>query len=198
MRNKLPALLALLGATALLAGCAAPEKVILLPQEDGAPSAIVVRSKAGERVLDQPYAVASVTARSLEVGTTDADAVRARYRPVLDALPVRARSYTLHFEFGKTQLTKESRALLDTILQEMQALPAPELIVIGHTDNVGADALNDKLSLERANSVLTLIRSKGIPLRDVSVVGRGERDPLVQSRPGVPEPRNRRVEIRVK
>lgn len=194
MRNKWVCLLA----SVLLAGCATPEKVILLPQEDGTPSAVVVRSKGGERVLDQPYAVASVTARSVELGATDEAAVRARYRPVMEALPERARSYTLNFEFGKTVLTKESRALLDTILKEMQDLPAPELIIIGHTDDVGADTVNDRLSLERANSVLATIKAKGIVLRDVSVVGRGERDPLVKGKPGVPEPRNRRVEIRVK
>jgi flagellar motor protein MotB len=58
--------------------------------------------------------------------------------------------------------------------------------------------VNDKFFLDRANSVLKLIQAKGIALRDVSVVGRGEREPLVAARKGVPEPRNRRVEIRVK
>ena len=182
-----------------LTGCAGPQgKIILLPQEDGTPSAVVVRAKAGERVLDQPYATASVGARSVELGSTTADEVHARYRPVMEALPVRARSYTLNYEFGKTALTKESRLLLDTILKDMQELPAPELIVIGHTDEVGSDATNDRLALERANSVLALIKAKGIALRDVSVVGRGKREPLVKGRPGIPESRNRRVEIRVK
>lgn len=185
---------------ALLYGCAtpAPERVTLLPQEDGTPSAVVVHSKDKEVVLEHPYTVAKVGAKRIETETTDAAAVAQRYRQVMEALPARARSYTLNFEFGKTQLTKESRTLLDDILRAMQDLPAPEMIIIGHTDNVGSDAINDKLSLERANSVLKLIKAKGITLRDVSVVGRGERDPLVPTKSGVAEPRNRRVEIRVK
>ncbi|MDX9707385.1 MAG: OmpA family protein [Azospira sp.] len=181
----------------LLVGCATPDRIVLLPQEDGTPSAIVVRSKGQEAVLDQPYAVASV-GRRIETGTTDATAVATRYRAVNEALPPHPRSYTLNFEFGRTQMTRESQALLDRILEEMQTLPAPEMVIIGHTDDVGRDAVNDELSLKRANSVLAAIKAKGITLRDVSVVGRGKREPLVPQKPGKPEPRNRRVEIRVK
>lgn len=192
-------LLACVAAGILLAACAGPqERVILLPQEDGAPSAVVVRAKDKEVVLDQPYTVAKVGDRRIETEKTDAAAVATRYRDVMEALPQRARSYTLYFEFGGTRLTPDSRTLLDRILSEMLGLPAPEMIIIGHTDDVGSDATNDKLSLDRANSVLKLIQAKGIALRDVSVVGRGERDPLVPHRKNVPEPRNRRVEIRVK
>lgn len=195
-RNSLYAVLL---AAALLAGCAGPpERIVLLPEENGATSALVVRARDKEVVLDQPYTVARVGDKRIETETTDAAAVATRYRDVMQALPLRARSYTLHFEFGKTQLTRESRTLLDRILSEMQELPAPEMIIIGHTDAIGSDEINDKLSLDRANSVLKLIQAKGIVLRDVSVVGRGEREPLVPTRPGVPEPRNRRVEIRVK
>lgn len=195
-RNSLYAVLL---AAALLAGCAGPpERIVLLPEENGATSALVVRARDKEVVLDQPYKVAKVGDKRIETETTDAAAVATRYRDVMQALPQRARSYTLNFEFGKTQLTKESRTLLDRILGEMQELPAPEMIIIGHTDAIGSDEINDKLSLDRANSVLKLIQAKGIVLRDVSVVGRGEREPLVTTRRGVPEPRNRRVEIRVK
>lgn len=184
----------------LLQGCAAPqpERVILLPQEDGSPSAVVVQSKSGSLLLEQPYAVAKVGDRRIEAESTDAAGVAQRYRAIMDALPARPRSYTLNFEFGKTQLTKESRALLDTILRELQQLPAAELVIIGHADDVGSDAINDQLSLERANSVLKLIRSTGITPYEISVVGRGKRELLVVGKRGVPEPRNRRVEIRVK
>jgi outer membrane protein OmpA-like peptidoglycan-associated protein len=191
--------LACFAVSLLLAACAGPqERVVLLPQEDGSSSAVVVRSKDKEVVLDRPYTVAKVGDRRIETEATDAAAVGKRYRDVIDALPQSAHSYTLNFEFGKTQLTKESIALLDDILREMQNLPAPEMIIIGHTDDVGDSSFNEKLSLDRANSVLKLIQAKGIVLRDVTVVGRGPRDPLVPSRKGVSEPRNRRVEIRVK
>ena len=183
----------------LLGACATPERVVLLPEADGQPSAVVVRArKGGDLVLDRPYAVASVKPGQITSEVTDEKTVSTRYKAVMEALPVRARSYTLNFEFGKAVLTAESRSLLDRILQEMGQLPAPEMIIVGHTDDVGTDAVNDKLSLERANSVLSQIKAKGIVPRDVTTVGRGKRDPLYPAKSGVQEPRNRRVEIRIK
>ncbi len=204
MKNKL----LLIGLAALLLqACASkpepviPEQFILLPQEDGSASAIVIESKDPSRhslVLDQPYTVAKLGGQRIETERTDAAGVAQRYRAVMEALPARPRSYTLYFEFGKTQLTKESLRLLEQILLEMRQLSAPELIVIGHTDDVGSDTLNDELSLRRANAVLSLLKSKGMSLRETSVVGRGKREPLVIGKKGVPEPKNRRVEIRIK
>lgn len=183
----------------LCSACATPERVVLLPEADGTPSAVVVRARqGGELVLDQPYAMARIERARVTAEASDAASVTKRYRAVIDALPVKARSYTLNFEFGKTQLTSESRNLLDRILLEMRELPAPEMILVGHTDDVGSDAANDRLSLERANQVLALIKARGIVLNDVTVVGRGKRDPLHSGKSGVPEPRNRRVEIRIK
>ncbi len=192
-------------ASVFLGACATPERVVLLPEADGSPSAVVVRSnkagkgdKGGDLRLDRPYAVASVKPGQLTAETTDEKSVNTRYKAVMEALPMRARSYTLNFEFGKAVLTSDSRSLLDKILQEMGQLPAPEMIIVGHTDDVGTDAVNDRLSLERANSVLSLIKAKGIVPRDVTTVGRGKRDPLTPAKSGTAEPRNRRVEIRIK
>lgn len=198
MRNSLLAFVACLP---LFYGCATPpqERIILLPQADGSQSAVVVTSKDKSLVLEQPYDVAKVGGeKRIEAEKTDAATVAQRYRDVTEALPPRPRSYTLNFVFGKSQLTRESQILLDSILREMEGMQAPEIIIIGHADDVGGDAVNDKLSEERANSVLKLIRAKGIAVREVSVVGRGKREPLVESKRGVPEPRNRRVEIRLK
>lgn len=195
--SKTVGLLALVGLW--LGACATPERVVLLPEADGQQSAVVVRAnKGGDLVLDRPYAVASVKSGQITPEVTDEKAVSTRYKAVIEALPMRARSYTLNFEFGKVALTSESRSLLDRILQEMGQLPAPEMIIVGHTDDVGSDAVNDKLSLERANSVLSLIKAKGIVPRDVTTVGRGKRDPLYPAKSGMQEPRNRRVEIRIK
>lgn len=186
-------------ASVLLYGCATPERVILLPEADGTQSAVIIHArKGGELVLDRPYVIANVTQSQIKSEMTDEKTVNTRYQAVIEALPVRARSYTLNFEFGNIQLTAESRTLLDKILQEMLQLPAPELILIGHADDVGTEAINDKLSLERANSVLRLIKAKGITPHDVTTVGRGKRDPLYPAKKGTQEPGNRRVEIHVK
>ncbi len=189
----IPALLA----AALLQACAS-ERIILLPQPDGTPSAVVVESKGRSVVLDQPYAVAEVSGRRIEKQVTDAASVEVRYKAVSEALPPRPRSFVLHYEFGTTKLTAQSRGRIDEMLDEIKRLPAPEIIIIGHTDQIGVDSVNDALSLKRAEAVAQLLKAKGIDPRSIETVGRGKREILVKGRPGVPEEKNRRVEIRIK
>lgn len=182
-----------------LAGCASPERFVLLPQEDGSKSAIVVRSKAGQEVtLDKPYATAAVSGSRVEQGTTDAASVKQRYQTLEDALPPKPRVYLLYFETGGDTLTPESVAKMDEILNDLKSIPAANLMVIGHTDKVGTDQVNDNISTLRANTVRTQLLTKGGNQLQVEAVGRGKRDPLVPTDDGVAEPRNRRVEIRLR
>ncbi|GAB1392015.1 hypothetical protein MASR1M60_01780 [Rhodocyclaceae bacterium] len=182
----------------LMQGCATPERIILLPQPDGAPSGVVVESQGRSVVLDQPYTVAEVSGRRIEKQVTDAASVEIRYKAVNEALPPRPRFYVLHYEFGTTRLTAQSQGRIGEILDEIRRLPAPEIIIIGHTDDVGTDRVNDALSLKRAEAVAQLLKARGIDPRSIETVGRGKRETLVKGRPGVPEEKNRRVEIRIK
>lgn len=181
-----------------LAACATPERIVLLPQADGSSSAVVVRSKAGEIVLDQPYAVAAVTERRIELEKTDAATVNKRYRSLADALPPRPRSYLLYFETGGNQLTPESATQLDDVARDLNAMPAAELLVIGHTDSVGSDQVNDEISAARADLVRTVLLDRAGNRLRIETVGRGKRDLLFPTGDGVAEPRNRVVEIRLR
>lgn len=178
------------------------ERITLLPQQDGAPSGIVVRSKTGATsVLDRPYSVATVTQNRIGSAQTDEAAVKTRYKELFDALPARPRSYMLFFNSGGTRLTPESEKFLPIIMRvliDLKEMPASELTVIGHADEVGTNALNDELSRQRAMSVVAILRAKGIDTTRASIVGRGSRDPLVPRQKRVSEERNRRVEIRWK
>ncbi|GAB2181244.1 hypothetical protein DLREEDagrD3_14670 [Denitratisoma sp. agr-D3] len=189
--------LLLLPAVALLAACAS-EKVVLLPDRDGKVGRIEVRTRGGATELSQAYAVAEVSSSGPRTSQSDGEAVQRRYGAVLEGLPSRPRRIELNFEFGSDRLTAQSRALVPDILKMLKDFPAPEVVVIGHTDSVGDTAYNDKLSLDRAQRIRELLVGAGIPRDVIQVVGRGEREPLVTGRPGVPEPRNRRVEIKLR
>jgi outer membrane protein OmpA-like peptidoglycan-associated protein len=76
--------------------------------------------------------------------------------------------------------------------------PAPEIAVIGHTDRVGSVQSNDALSLRRAQRIRDDMGKLGVPVDQIQVAGRGEREPLVATEDEVAEPRNRRVEISVR
>jgi len=88
--------------------------------------------------------------------------------------------------------------MVPVIRNDLSQFPAPEVVVTGHTDAVGGDAFNDKLSLDRANSVQDILVAAGISRDQIQTVGRGAHEPLVPTKPGVPEPRNRRVEIKLR
>ena len=71
-------------------------------------------------------------------------------------------------------------------------------MVIGHTDRLGQETFNDMLARKRAEMVASRLVSSGVPLERIEVAARGEREPLIPTADGVSEPRNRRVEIKVR
>lgn len=194
MIKPLPIALAVLA----LAGCAGRERIVLLPDADGKVGVIEVRTEGGATELREAYAVARVEGKRTTTEKTDAAAVAVRYGTVLEGLPARPQRLTLYFEFGSDRLTAASRALVPGIQSDLKRFAAPEVVVSGHTDAVGDPAYNDKLSLDRAHRARDILVAAGIPREQIQVVGRGAREPLVAARPGVPEPRNRRVEIKLR
>ena len=176
-----------------------PDRIVLLPQAGGVPSALVVRpAEGGEVVLSQPYATASVTRSRAEASIGNAEDVRARYKALYDAIPLQRRSYLVYFETGGDRLTPDSALRLDEILGEVAKLPAPEVLVVGHTDTLGTDRINDEISMQRASVIRMRLVERGIDPKRIEAVGRGKRELLVPTRDGVAESRNRRVEIQVR
>lgn len=175
------------------------EHIVLLPSQDGRASAVIVKSADGETLIDQPYLSAEIDAHGHITPTAnDAGTVRARYQSTLAAIPQRAAVFTLYFVTDSDTLVPESAARLQQIKQELAQRPAPEIIVIGHTDTVAKADYNDELSLKRADTVKHMLMEIGIAEGSISISGRGMRELLVPTGPGVDEPLNRRVEIRVR
>jgi len=194
--------------TFLLAACA-QDRVILLPQPDGSPSAVLFKSKqGGQAVLSQHYATVEnsrnylnellKTPVKLSTHVSDPAEVERRYKPLSDALPMRPKTFIVYFETGNDRLTPESEARLTETLASLKSLPAPELIITGHTDSVGSININDQISAKRAEIIRNYLIEQGIPPTRIEAIGRGKRQLLVPTADGVPEARNRRVEIRLK
>jgi outer membrane protein OmpA-like peptidoglycan-associated protein len=87
---------------------------------------------------------------------------------------------------------------MEKVFAELKRRPAPDIVVIGHTDTVGNLGYNDKLSLARAERMRELMIGLGIPPGRIQAAGRGKRELLVQTEDNTSEPRNRRVEISVR
>lgn len=175
------------------------DRVVLLPQADGKPSAVELATSAGQRLrLDQPYASAQLQGGAWLPATTDAAAVQARYGSLLALQPARPRSFVLPFEANTTRLGPAAEPVLAEVRAALAALPAAEMIVTGHTDSVGNAEANDRVSLARAEAVRELLIKAGVDGAMITVAGRGKRELLVPTADGVAEARNRRVEIKIR
>jgi outer membrane protein OmpA-like peptidoglycan-associated protein len=120
------------------------------------------------------------------------------FKEALDAQPMAPARFVLYFVEGGDTLTTESQREVDNVLGEIKKRPAPDLIVVGHTDRVGSVADNDRLALRRAEKVRSQLIAQGLSADNISASGRGEREPLVATADEVAEARNRRVEILVR
>jgi outer membrane protein OmpA-like peptidoglycan-associated protein len=186
---------------AVAAGCASvpADTVVLLPHADGTTGAVVMKQGKQEVVLDSAYA----SARSGDDGKPKAGreteaTVKKDFAAALAAKPPAPVSYTVYFLIGSDEFTDESKANLNLTLEEMVRRPSPEIAVIGHTDRLGSDQVNDALSLQRAQRVKDILIQRGVVAERISVAGRGERELLVPTADEIAEPRNRRVEITVR
>lgn len=190
----------LLCAALAAAGCAPlTERVILLPGQGDAPTgALSVKAAKGEVLLAEPYAQADVVGGQPQRLTSSAAAVQQAYGGLLAMQPPRPQAFTLRFETGGDRLTAESQPVLDQLLAALAANPAADLVITGHTDRVGSVELNDRLSLQRAQSVRDRLVAAGAAVHRIGVAGRGEREPAVATEDEVAEPRNRRVEIKLR
>lgn len=186
----------------LLAACSTPgTRVVLLPQADGKPSAVVVRAKDGEEVISQPYqrATAAVGAKGAPVvDQADAAKVQAENKPLFDMRPPLPQRYTVFFEVGGTTLTPASQQIMNEALAAALARSGGDIVVTGHTDTKGSGEQNDQLSRRRAQEVVQLFVERKFPANRIEAVGRGERDLAVPTADEVDEPLNRRVTIEVR
>ena len=215
-RARRPVMLALLLSLSLLSACSTqkavywpvcqPEAackpagtVVLLPQKNGAPSAVIVESASGTGLLSAPYQTAEANVQgSIQIAATTAEAVAKRYPWLLSLRPPEPQNLTVYFTSNKPHLTAESEAEIQTLLAFVAKWQGSEVTIVAHTDTKGSTALNDRLSLERAQTLRDRFIATGLRAELVDATGMGERDLAVLTADNVDEPRNRRAVISVR
>ncbi|WP_090047545.1 outer membrane protein OmpA [Limnohabitans sp. 2KL-27] len=101
------------------------------------------------------------------------------------------------FDFDKAVLKAEGKAKLDDLVGKVKGINLEVIIAVGHTDSVGADAYNQKLSVKRADAVKAYLVTKGIEKNRVYTEGKGEKQPVADNKTSAGRSKNRRVEIEV-
>ncbi|MAU17793.1 MAG: cell envelope biogenesis protein OmpA [Muricauda sp.] len=102
---------------------------------------------------------------------------------------------TILFDTGKSSIKAESTSVMVDIIQILNEYPNAKFTVEGHTDSVGSEKLNQKLSEERANSVRNFLIDKGIAADRLTAIGYGEAKPIATNNTRAGRAQNRRVEI---
>ena len=101
----------------------------------------------------------------------------------------------ISFAVGRADINPRLRPILDQFASGLNQQQNTEVRIVGHTDNTGSDELNNRLSLDRAQSVKDYLVSRGVRSNEVQVAGRGEREPVADNSTEAGRAKNRRVEI---
>ena len=101
------------------------------------------------------------------------------------------------FDFDKSVLKPAAKAKLDDLVSKIKSINLEVIIAVGHTDSVGTDAYNQKLSVRRSEAVKAYLVSKGIEKNRVYTEGKGEKQPVADNKTAQGRAKNRRVELEV-
>jgi OOP family OmpA-OmpF porin len=115
-------------------------------------------------------------------------------RPTAEKIVLRG----VNFDFDKATIRPDAKVILDEAASQLSKNPDVRVSVEGHTDSVGADAYNQKLSERRAASVKSYLVGKGVSDARLATTGYGESKPIASNNTKDGRALNRRVELLVK
>ncbi len=109
----------------------------------------------------------------------------------------------IFFDKNKATIRKQSEVELNTVYKLLTEHADIIIEVSGHTDNAGSDAINKKLSLDRAKAVVAYLTKKGVPAKQLIAKGYGSSQPVAENKLPNGKPnlegmqKNRRVELKI-
>lgn len=187
-------------ASLLLGGCAT-SSLVLLPDDDGRQGSLAVLEANGrpaEGMIDRGNSrtkLGDATPASRPLGDKG---LKAQEAALLTSLPPPAKSFVLYFDQGTVTPTPASQAVLVELRAEIASRSGPQVEVTGHTDTVGSEDDNDRLSQQRAEEVLNWLSGQGFDRSLMSATGRGERELKEPTVDNFSNAANRRVEVIVR
>jgi len=106
-----------------------------------------------------------------------------------------AYSNQVHFAFDKSVLTPEGKAMLNELIQQLKIVRLEVMVLVGHTDSIGTEKYNQKLSERRAMAVKSYLISNGVEQSRIFIEGRGETDPVADNKTATGRALNRWVDV---
>ena len=193
---------------AALAACAAyaDVKPVLtdsqgLPVRDGSGACVqtsgILHPDCGAKKAEpaKPAAPAAPAAPATPAAPTAPAPAAAAPSSVKQAITIQAEAL---FDFDKSVLKPAGKKSIDDAIAKMQQIDVQMVIATGHTDSIGTDAYNQKLSERRATSVKEYMVSKGVAAAKITTLGKGETQPVATNKTKEGRAKNRRVDIEFK
>lgn len=174
-------------------------KVILL-DNNKTQNEITIKNSVSTQTLNEPNSyigISSNDSKPSKVKHISNRALEEKYGKILtnSYKPI---SMLFYFKSGTDELTNSSKNQLLQMGKILNNRESNYISIIGHADRQGDDELNIKLSIKRAQKIATWIKNNSQKVDDLDVKSYGEMDPIIPTKDGVSEPKNRRVEVLIK
>jgi len=180
-------------------GCS--KTTVVLLDNGKSQNAIIVSTDRGKTKLDKVGTFVNLNDKDdtpSEIKTMSKEEINRKFSKVLAISPAKPIKYMLYFKANSIELTDESKEiLLDAIKSIVKRSPCM-VDIIGHTDTVGSNDINIKMSLKRAKHIKSIIKKRGIKVVSLTAKGYGEEDLLIKTADNVSEAKNRNVEVFIK
>lgn len=181
-------------------GCSS-KTTVLLVDSGKAHNAIIVSTNKGSKKLDKVGSFIQLNDKNeapSQPQNMSKREINNRYATLFKIAPTKPRTYIVYFKFNSTELTEASKKTLHEALKTIQQRSPCMVDVIGHTDTVGSNQANAKVSLKRANYVKSMIEARKARVISLVAKGYGEEDLQMKTANNIFEAKNRNVEIFIK
>ena len=180
-------------------GCS--KSTVILLDSGKSQNAIIVSTDGGDQKLDKVGAYVDLKDKETmpsEPKIMSKKEISNRFLNVLNSIPKKAKSHILYFKPNSTELMDVSKKILLEAYANIKKRTPCIVDIIGHTDTVGSNEVNIKVSLKRAKYIKSLIKKEHFNITSMKAKGYGEEDLQVHTNDNVDEAKNRNVEILIK
>ena len=190
----------------VMVGCNNMTKGTAIGAAGGAVLGAIVGKMAGNTAVGAAVGTAvgagtgAIIGKHMDKVKAEAEAVKnAQVESVTDANGLQAVKLTFDsgilFATNKSDLNANSKAALNQCATLLKNNADCDIAILGHTDNTGSDAINNPLSVKRAQAVQTYLLSQGVSATQITVDGQGSTNPVADNSTAAGRQQNRRVEI---
>ncbi len=185
----------------IISGCSTKHTtVVLLSDNDNSVGKVELKNEYGTALITRHRESVTMKLNKPPANPVEMseEEINATFSQAIAAKPETPAKFMLHFEQGSDIVIAEDRKLITEIIEAIKKRQSTDISINGHSDRLGNEEDNERLSLKRANKILQIIVENDIDPSLIKVTSHGEGNPIIPTEDNVAEPLNRRVEVIVR